>query len=139
MRRTSFLIVSFLFLCVLQSKAQHPSNMPAFGVKDTVAVTAIYFDGEWMPYQEMEMVYVSKLSSAKLAKVLAEYDRLRRAVYVTYHYAQTAGAIINDVSAHLKNISSKKEIKKYIKSRESELKKQFSDPLSNLSVTREKF
>jgi hypothetical protein len=42
--------------------------------------------------------------------------------------------VINDVNAQMKNISSKKDRKSYIKSREGELKQQFSDPLSNLSV-----
>jgi hypothetical protein len=69
-----------------------------------------------------------------MAKILKEYNRLRNAVYVTYPYARTAGAVINDVNAQLKNITKKKERKDYIKSREGELKKQFSDPLSNLSV-----
>ncbi|MBK8141959.1 MAG: DUF4294 domain-containing protein [Chitinophagaceae bacterium] len=59
---------------------------------------------------------------------------MRNAVYVTYPYARIAGATINDINANLANVSSKKERKSYIKSREKELKKQFSDPLSNLSV-----
>jgi hypothetical protein len=42
--------------------------------------------------------------------------------------------VINDVNAHLKGVKNKTARKKYIKSREGELKKQFSDPLSNLSV-----
>jgi hypothetical protein len=135
MRHLPFLILVPAFLCFLQTgKAQQQPGVSKFGPNDTIAVTAIYFDGEWLPYHQMEMVYVSKLSPEKLAKVLEEYNRLRNAVYQTYHYARTAGAIINDVSTHLKNISSKKERKKYLKSREAELKKQFSDPLSNLSV-----
>ncbi len=87
-----------------------------------------------MPYSEMEMVYISNLPPEKLKKVLEEYNRLRRAVYVTYPYAKAAGVVINDVNAKLQGVTSKSARKKYIKSREAELKKQFSDPLSNLSV-----
>jgi len=65
---------------------------------------------------------------------MEEYNRLRNAVYVTYPYARTAGYVINDVTAHLQGVSSSRERKKYIKSREAELKKEFADPLSNLSV-----
>jgi hypothetical protein len=59
---------------------------------------------------------------------------LRNAVYVTYPYARIAGITINDINTHTAALSSKKERKKYIKSREKELKKQFGDPLENLSV-----
>lgn len=104
------------------------------GPNDTITVQAIYYDGELMPYSELEMVYISKLPPDKLNKVLAAYNRLRNAVYVTYPYARTAGVVINDVNAHLQGISSKSERKDYIKSREKDLKKQFSDPLTNLSV-----
>jgi hypothetical protein len=81
----------------------------------------------------MEMVYVTNTTPEKLAKIIKDYNRLRNAVYATYPYAKTAGAVINDVNAHLQG-ASKSQRKKYIKSRESDLKKQFSDPLSNLSV-----
>lgn len=62
------------------------------------------------------------------------YNRLRNAVYVTYPYARQAGVVINDVNAHLLTVADKGDKKKYIKTREKDLKKQFSDPLSNLSV-----
>ena len=105
-----------------------------WGPNDTIRVPAVFYNNEWLPYGEMEMVYVSNVSQKKLKKIVQEYNRLRNAVYVTYHYARSAGNIINEVNAHLKNINSNKERKDYIKSREDELKKQFSDPLSNLSV-----
>lgn len=87
-----------------------------------------------MPYKELEMVVISNLAPEKLAKFLSEYNRLRNAVYVTYPYARTAGATLNQINARLKGISSKRERKQIIKAREKELKDQFSDPLSNLSV-----
>jgi hypothetical protein len=62
-----------------------------------------------------------------------EWTRLRNAVYVTYPYARRAGAIMNDINAHIANLPDS-EKKKYIKTREKELKKQFADPLSELSI-----
>ena len=53
------------------------------------------YNGEQIPYRELPMVYVSKLPPEKLAKVVAAYNRLRNAVYVTYPYARVAGAVIN--------------------------------------------
>lgn len=133
----SILLWVILIGVAQQSRAQEDSTHPnpaKWGVHDTIMVPAIYYNGEWMPYGEMEVVYVSKLPPEQLAKVLEAYNRLRNAVYVTYPYAKSAGFIINDVNAHLTGIESKKERKAYIKSREKELKDRFSEPLSNLSV-----
>jgi hypothetical protein len=105
-----------------------------WGVRDTMIVPVVNYEGEFIPYRELDNVYVSKLSPEELAKALAAYQRLRNAVYVTYPYARTAGVTLNDVAAHLQTISSGHERKVYIKSREKELKQRFSDPLENLSV-----
>lgn len=134
MRRLFPIITFFLFLLGFTRKAGAQTTEPLkFGPNDTIKVQVVYYDNEWMPYSEMQMVYVTNGSYDKMAKILQEYNRLRNAVYVTYPYARTAGYVINDVNMHLEGLS-KSERKKYIKSREKDLKKQFSDPLSNLSV-----
>lgn len=135
MRRFLPLIAIFIFLFSFNQKAAAQRyTQPVYGPYDTIIVPAIFYNNEWLPYRELEVVYVTNGSYDKMAKLLQEYNRLRNAVYVTYPYARTAGYVINDVNAHLKGVSSKAERKKYIKSREKELKSQFSDPLSNLSV-----
>ena len=111
-----------------------PAPASPWGPNDTIFVAGILYQGELLPYKELEMVYVSNLPPDQLAKAVQKYNRLRNAVYVTYPYARTAGYTLNAVNAHLANIHSKSERKKYIKSREKELKAQFADPLSNLSV-----
>ncbi|HVG11950.1 MAG TPA: DUF4294 domain-containing protein [Flavisolibacter sp.] len=126
---------SLLLLASSTLYAQDSASKRAeWGSNDTIIVSVIAYDGAFIPYKELEMVYVSHLPPHQLAKEIAKYNRLRNAVYVTYPYARTAGVTLNDVAAHLKNIPQKSERKKYIKSRERELKKQFSDPLTNLSV-----
>ena len=105
-----------------------------WGPNDTIMVDAIWYQREMLSFKEEGMVWVSNLSEKQLQKYIAEWSRLRNAVYVTYPYARVAGATINDINAKLAGITSKKERKKYIQSREKELRKQFSDPLSNLSV-----
>jgi hypothetical protein len=104
-----------------------------WGPNDTIITGAIYYMGEWMPYKELEMAWVSNMNPKKLAKYIEEWTRLRNAVYVTYPYARTAGYLMNDINARIAQMN-KKEKKKYIKSREKELKDQFADPLSQLSV-----
>jgi hypothetical protein len=105
-----------------------------WGPNDTIKVDAIWYNREMLSYKEEPMVWISKLSGKKLEKYMEEWTRLRNAVYVCYPYARTAGATINDINTHLTNVHSKKERKEYIKTREKELKKQFTEPLSNLSV-----
>ncbi|MGB8193177.1 MAG: DUF4294 domain-containing protein, partial [Chitinophagaceae bacterium] len=56
------------------------------------------------------------------------------AVYVTYPYAKKAGAIMNDINRELVNVSSGTKRKSIIKSREKDLKKEFTDPIQDLSV-----
>jgi len=105
-----------------------------WGPNDTIILPAIFYQNEILNYKEEQMVWISKLSPDKLAKFIEEWTRLRNAVYVTYPYARIAGATINDINKNLAAVNGKKERKAYIKSREKELKKEFSDPLSNLSV-----
>lgn len=115
--------------------AQNDRPSPSkWGPNDTIVVQAIFYNGEWMPYSEMEMVYISDLPPDKLAKVIEKYNRLRNAVYVTYPYARIAGVTLNGVNAQLQTMKSKAERKKYLKSQEKQLKEQFADPLTNLSV-----
>jgi len=105
-----------------------------WGPNDTIILPALWYNNEIINYKEMEMAWVSKLSPDKLAKFIAEWTRLRNAVYVTYPFARIAGSTINDINVNLAKVTEKKERKSYIKSREKELKSQFTEPLSNLSV-----
>ncbi len=105
-----------------------------WGPNDTILVPAIFYHNEIINYKEMDNVWISNMKPEKLAKYIAEWNRLRNAVYVTYPYARIAGSTINDINQHLTQYDSKFARKAYIKSREKELKQQFSEPLSNLSV-----
>lgn len=105
-----------------------------WGPNDTIIIPAVYYHNEIVGYKEEEMIWVSKLSPAKLEKFKQEWTRLRNAVYVTYPYARIAGATINDINAQMAGLTTKIERKAYIKSREKELRTQFGDPLTNLSV-----
>jgi hypothetical protein len=136
-RPVLFIVFLFILGFTQTSRAQTsvpPPDRSQWGPNDTIRIPAIYYQGEWIAYRDLEMVIVSNVSGEKLAKALKEYNRLRNAVYVCYPYARTAGGIINEVNAQLKDVTAKNQRKKFIKAREADLKKQFSDPLSNLSV-----
>src|SRR5215831_19757017 len=130
-----FAATATLFLVIVfNSKAQTDPKTSKWGPNDTLVVPAIIYEGESLPYKEMEMVWVSNLPPDKLAKYVEEWSRLRNAVYVTYPYARIAGTTINDINTKLANVSSRRQRKEYIKTREKELRAQFTEPMENLSV-----
>jgi hypothetical protein len=63
-----------------------------------------------------------------------QWDQLRSAVYVTYPYAKRAGIVINDINKHLATIQDESAKNEYLKSREKELRKEFTEPLTNMSI-----
>jgi hypothetical protein len=132
--RVHHIVLIMLLLIGSRAEAQTKDPSTQWGPNDTIIVSIIKYEGEVLPYKELGMVYVSNLPPDKLAKAIEKYNRLRNAVYVTYPYARTAGNTLNDVKANLNGVTSKSERKKYIKSREKELKERFADPLTNLSV-----
>lgn len=111
--------------CPLQSKAQS---------RDTIVTQAIVYNGDTLSYRLLENVEFYGRLSREQMREQAKYNRLRNAVYVTYPYAVKAGAILNKMNDHLKNVTAKSERKAYIKSREKDLKREFEKPLTNLSV-----
>ncbi|WP_438946302.1 DUF4294 domain-containing protein [Sediminibacterium sp.] len=117
------------FCCTGLLKAQDK------GIYDTVRVYAyITPEGDtigesWLPSVEV----IGKLNAAG-RKYWAEWTRLRNAVYVTYPYAKAASRIINEINLQLVNVSDKQMRRKIIRSREKEMKKQFTDQLTKLSV-----
>ena len=69
-----------------------------------------------------------------MEKLLEKLTRLRNAVYVTYPYAKTAGKLITDVNNQLAGVRDEAARKKIIKSREKEMKRDFGDKVTSLSV-----
>lgn len=122
----SALIISLLFF--QQSlKAQDNRN-------DTLKVYAFIVDGDTIPGGRMPDANVRTVMLEKWRNYWANWSRLRNAVYVTYPYAKAAGKVMNEVNAMLVNVTDKKERKRIIKSREKDLKREFADKLTNLSV-----
>ena len=122
--------LSFLILAMIgiTNKLFAQAN---YGVNDTIISGAVIYAGDTIEAKTLAGVYVWGKSSLSDK---AKWTRLRNAVYVTYPYARKAGYVFTDIEKHISQSSDKKYIRKYINSREKELKKEFTDPLSNLSV-----
>src|SRR6516165_5961845 len=128
-----------LFVLLLITKhslfAQQKNSSPSkYGPYDTLLVPVCIYQGDTIPARTLIMVYVNAPMTYAMRKRMEEWTRLRNAVYVTYPYARKAGFILNDMNAKLALMSSESDKKSYIKTREKDLKKEFTDPLEKLSV-----
>ncbi|MCW3112902.1 MAG: hypothetical protein JWR18_1298 [Segetibacter sp.] len=130
-KKFKILITSALVVFLLLSRTNVEAQDNRY---DTLKVYAFVVDGDTIPGGRLLDVEVHTRMHAKWRQYWAEWTRLRNAVYVTYPYAKAAGKVFNEVNSLLVNVTDKKERKRIIKSREKELKKQFTDKITNLSV-----
>jgi hypothetical protein len=101
--------------------------------KDVIVVEAVLYNGEYIPYSALQSVTVTCVMTETQKKRMAEYTKLRNAVYVTYPYARTAGVLLNDINSKSEGMS-KKQRKAYVRSRESELRREFTKPITKMST-----
>jgi hypothetical protein len=104
------------------------------GINDTILTAAVIYDGDTIEARTLVPVFLYTHLPPGSLSAYAKWTRLRNAVYVTYPYARRAGAVMNDMNDKLAKITDETARKDYIKSREKDLKREFTDPLTNLSV-----
>ena len=105
------------------------------GMYDTLRVEAfITQEGDTIASAWLPTVEVKSIMTAQAKKQWQEWTRLRNAVYVTYPYALRASMVINDVNSQLRNVTDEKKRKEIIKLREKDLKRDFGDKVTNLSI-----
>ena len=125
-----FFIIVAAVLCWQKAAAQN-----GHGIYDTIRVNAcIEPNGDTIPCSTLAPVYVYGKLKGKWKKQYAEWTRLRNAVYVTYPYAIAASKVMNEINAKLVNVTDRAQRKTIILSREKDLKKEFADKLTQLSV-----
>ena len=104
-------------------------------VLDTLKVSAyITPEGDTIGQSYLPPVLVYGRMTKQWKNYWADWTRLRNAVYVTYPYAKSASRIMNDINAKLVNITDKSKRRAIIKEREKDLKKEFTDKLTKLSI-----
>jgi hypothetical protein len=101
---------------------------------DTILTGAVIYNGDTIEAKTLTDVWAYAKVNVNALNASAKWTRLRNAVYVTYPYARRAGAVLNDINSKLADVTDKSARRDYIKTREKELKKEFTDPLTNLSI-----
>ena len=126
------LLYIMVFSCSLLGATQLNAQS---GINDTLRVEAfITPEGDTIPQSWLPPAEVNAIQTANWRQYWKNWTRLRNAVYVTYPYAKTAGKIISEVNIQLANVPDEGQRKLIIKSREKELKRDFADKVTNLSV-----
>lgn len=131
---TALIMVCSTFTTLLSAQSTQGNNRfssSQYGINDTIISLAVVYEGDTIEAKILAGVYVW---GKRNARARAEWTRLRNAIYVTYPYAKRAGWVFSDIENHIANNPDKKAVSKYINSREKELKKEFTEPLKNLSV-----
>lgn len=125
-------IILIFFVAALCTKSN--ISFAQYSANDTILTAAVVYNGDTIEAKTLtEIPFYSKYDE-KTMTARAKWTRLRNAIYVTYPYAIRASKVMNDINAHLVNVTDKETRKTYIKSREKELRKEFTTPLTNLSV-----
>lgn len=132
LHRPIFHIKNLILLVMIMTGASHANAQT--GTSDTLTTYAVIYNGDTIEAKTLYGVEIhAKIANANQAS-RAKWTRLRNAIIVTYPYALRSGLILNEMNAKLQGMTDKGERKSYIQSREKDLKKEFTDPLSNLSI-----
>mgnify|MGYP002071897440 CR=1 FL=1 len=129
----TYSLYCLLFTIICMAAMSNTANAQ-WGKNDTIRVYAMIYNGDTIEAKTLPDVALLARLTEKQKRAYAAWTRLRNAVYVTYPYAKRAGMVLNDVNAHLTSITDKAERKKYIHSREKDLRREFTEPLTNLSI-----
>ncbi len=126
--------IRILILLVVIVTANTNTVHAQTGIHDTITTYAVVYNGDTIEAKTLSNVdFYARYTDATRANK-AQWTRLRNAIIVTYPYALSSGTILNEMNVKLAGVTDKSERKEYIKTREKELKKEFTDPLSNLSI-----
>lgn len=123
-----------LMLLVVIFIADKKITQAQTGVLDTLRTYAVVYNGDTIEAKTLyNFAVYTRIANANM-ETRAKMTRLRNAIIVTFPYAMRSGLILNDINAKLEGVTDNSARKTYIKTREKELKKEFTDPLSNLSI-----
>ncbi len=132
MKKFTHHIILTLTLLIIFASSKIVAQQNVF---DTLKVSAyITPEGDTIGQSYLPPVLVYARMTKQWRNYWADWTRLRNAVYVTYPYAKSASKIMNEINAKLVNVTDKTKRKAIIKEREKEIKKEFTDKLTNLSV-----
>ena len=128
-------LIPYISICCLAFSCLQNRAEAQLSSLDTIRVFAfISAQGDTIPSDFLPPVEVYAKLSHKWKNYWADWTRLRNAVYVTFPYAKRAGMIMNQINAQLANVNDRAKRRQIIRAREKDLKREFTDKLTQLSI-----
>lgn len=129
----TFIFISCLFL-VFRLQAQEPVKK----ADGTYAVPYILEGEDTILIVNLRPVNVVDSASPEYLKNLQAYYRLRFNVIKVYPYARLAAVKLNEMNAKMNKMSSDRERRRYRKSVEEQVRKDFEETIKKMSVSQGK-
>jgi len=101
-------------------------------------VRGVIEDGDTIPLIVLDNVYIFSKKKFKNKRAKIRYTKLVRDVRIVYPYAKKAGIILRKIDVELTKLEKRKDERKYVKTLEVKLKKEFEKELRNLTITQGK-
>ena len=98
-------------------------------------MTGIIVDGDTFPHVKLYRIIVYPQRKFASKKEKKRYDQLMFNVKKIYPFAVIIGNLYREIERDLANIPDQSDQRKYVKSREKELRKEYEETLINLTFT----
>ena len=134
MRRTVTYKILFILCIAFFAAKSNQVFAQQLPINDTILTVAVIYQGDTIEAKTLQPLLIRSWYNESQMSAKAKWTRLRNAIYVTYPYAKRAGGVMNILNVQLAHILKSEDRKKCIQSKEKELKKEFTDPLTNLSI-----
>jgi len=126
-----YLTLLLLTAILWATAADRVAAQSRYGQHDTILTTAVVYEGDTIEAKILPGIYIWGKGTLTAHE---RWTRLRNAVFVTYPYAHQAGIVFNDIEKHIAGNPNRQYVSNYINSKEKQLKKEFTEPLTNLSI-----
>jgi len=124
----------FFFLLIFSFSENLFSQDPT-SVKDGVRLPYIIEGKDTIPVVNLPIVNIDEFGNADYLKNLKEYYRLRFNVIKVYPYARLAAVKLNEMNSKMATMKNDREKRKYKKSVEEQVRKDFEVQIKKLSIS----
>ena len=134
----------FLFILILILFSGLPLSAQVVDPPDTLKLEEINIlksvtvDGDTMPQMNIEEVEIYASPKFKKKKQARKYSRLVKNVKKVYPYAKYIKIKLDEVNAHIVNLETEKEKRKYVRSVQKEMMDQFEDDVKHMTFSQGK-
>jgi hypothetical protein len=122
-------MVKFILIIIGFLMISHPSKS-----LDTLKVKGVVYHGDTILSAWLKTILITDFRPFKDYEQQRLFKNLLSDVQIVYPYAKKTAHLLNEIKNELTNCSTRKERKRYLKSKEDELNKQFKNQLVNMTT-----